>query len=154
MHLLNPNNSGRKPGGKAVDESKEENKGFTVTDKRVSARSEEEKKKADEEKTKQKTKEAGDLKKAQSSEPPEIDFSSFILSLSTSALIQLGGIADPITQKPAKNLQAAKQTIDILGIMQQKTKGNLTPQEQKLIDTALYDLRMHYVNSSKGEGQS
>ncbi len=133
-----------------LDENKEEGKGFTVTDKRISARSEEEKKKADEEKIKKKIKEAGDLKEAQSSKPPEIDFTSFILSLCTSALIQLGGIPDPISNKPAKDLQAAKQPIDILTIIQQKTKGNLTAEEQKLMDNAMYDLRMHYINSSKG----
>jgi len=79
---------------------------------------------------------------------PEIDFNSFIFSLSTSALIQLGEIEDPFTQKSAKNLPLARQTIDLIAMLKEKTRGNLTPQEEKLIESILYDLRMRYVKAS------
>lgn len=126
-----------------MDENNKEDKGFTVTDRRISSKSEEEKKQADIDKEQSKIKEAENIEKTASM--PEIDFASFILSLSTSALIQLGEIADPITNKPAKNIEAAKQTINILGILHEKTKGNLTPQEQSVMDKSLYDLRMIYI---------
>jgi hypothetical protein len=130
-----------------ADENNEEKKGFTVTDRRFSSQSEEEKKTADAEKAKSKTESTEEIKK----ETPqyEVDFSSFILSLSTSALIQLGKISDPVSKQPAKNLEAAKQTIDILMIIQEKTKGNLTSQEQAVMDNSLYDLRMMYIEETK-----
>jgi hypothetical protein len=80
---------------------------------------------------------------------PEIDFSSFIFSLSTSALLHLGEVPDPTTQKREKNLPLAKQTIDILGMLKEKTKGNLTPDEEKLIENILTDLRWRYVREVK-----
>ncbi len=80
---------------------------------------------------------------------PEITFSSFIFSLSSSALLHFGLVADPLTQKRERNLPLAKQTIDILGILRDKTKGNLTHEEEQLIDTILYDLRIRYVEESK-----
>jgi hypothetical protein len=82
---------------------------------------------------------------------PQIDFSSFIFSLSTSTLIHFGAIPDPITKKIEKNLVMAKQTIDLLGILQDKTRGNLTKEEEELFDNILYDLRMRYVRESKGK---
>jgi hypothetical protein len=68
--------------------------------------------------------------------------------LSTSALIQLGEVQDPFTEKTAKNLPLAKQTIDLIGMLKEKTKGNLTPEEGKMIEYILYDLRMRYVKAS------
>lgn len=79
---------------------------------------------------------------------PEVDFSSFILSLSSSAMLHLGDFPDPLTQKQAKNLPLAKQTIDILAILQEKTRGNLTGQEEKLLADLLYELRMRYVKEA------
>lgn len=78
---------------------------------------------------------------------PEINFANFIFSLSTSALIQLGEIPDPVTKESGKNLSMAKQTIDILGILQEKTQGNLTSDEEALIQNVLYDLRMRFVKA-------
>ena len=127
-----------------ADENKEE-KGFTVTDRRFSSQSEEEKKSSDA--YKEELREAEKVKKDDSQ--LKIDFSSFVLSLSTSALIQLGKINDPITKKADKNLEAAKQTIDILSIIQQKTKGNLTSEEQSVMDSSLYDLRMMFIDENK-----
>jgi len=77
------------------------------------------------------------------------DFSSFILSLSTQAMIHLGEIPNPITQKKEKNLDLAKQTIDLIGILKEKTKGNLTAAEEQLIENLLYELRMRYVKEIK-----
>ena len=90
--------------------------------------------------------------KKESAEPkaslPEIDFSTFILSLVTSAMVHLGEAPHP-DGKPRKDLTLAKQTIDILGMLQDKTKGNLTDEESKLIEELLYDLRMRYVNATR-----
>ncbi len=77
-------------------------------------------------------------------------FNSFILSLWTSALIQLGEINDPLSKKKEENPSAAKQTIDLISLLQVKTKGNLTEQEQNTIDQLLYDLRMKYVKNYRG----
>jgi hypothetical protein len=60
----------------------------------------------------------------------------------------LGEIQDPLTQQQAKNLPLAKQTIDLIGMLKEKTKGNLTPDEERLIESALYDLRMRYVKAA------
>ncbi len=76
-------------------------------------------------------------------QPPDIDFNTFILSLSTSALVHLG--VAPGDAGEAKNLPLAKQTIDIIGILESKTSGNLTGEEERLIAQVLYDLRMRYV---------
>lgn len=76
---------------------------------------------------------------------PPITFSDFVVSLSTSAIFHFGDIPDPVSQKAEKNLEAAKQTIDILGILEQKTRGNLDENEKKLMDSILFELRMRYV---------
>ncbi|UCD70943.1 MAG: DUF1844 domain-containing protein [Syntrophobacterales bacterium] len=78
---------------------------------------------------------------------PEVTFSNFVFSLSTQALIQLGEIQDPELKKSLKNLPLAKQTIDLIGMLREKTSGNLTKDEDALIDSALYDLRMRYVKA-------
>ncbi len=80
---------------------------------------------------------------------PEINFSTFIVSLSSSALIHLGLAPDPVSGETRKDLALAKQTIDILGILKEKTTGNLTDEETQLMDSILYDLRMRYVQESK-----
>jgi hypothetical protein len=76
---------------------------------------------------------------------PEINFSSFILSLSSSAFAALGEMPDPVSGKTQKNLPLAKQTIDLLGMLREKTRNNLTTQEDSFFDSILYDLRMRYV---------
>ena len=125
----------------------EQEKGFVVKDKRFSAKKEEkEESKINEEGKFEET--SREDTSAQEALLPEIDFTHFILSLSSSALIQLGEIQDPFTQKSAKNLPSAKQTIDLIGMLKEKTKGNLTPEEEKVIDYVLYDLRMRYVKAA------
>ncbi|MDJ0780412.1 MAG: DUF1844 domain-containing protein [Desulfosarcinaceae bacterium] len=76
---------------------------------------------------------------------PEINFATFVVSLNSSALMALGLVADPITKKTTKNLELAKQTIDILGMLKEKTQGNLTSDEENMLRSVLYDLRMLYV---------
>ncbi len=80
---------------------------------------------------------------------PPITFSTFVLSISTSALIHLGCTPDPTTGDCVKEIQAAKQTIDLLGILQEKTKGNLSKEEEELLKSILFDLRMRYVEETK-----
>ncbi|MBW1890019.1 MAG: DUF1844 domain-containing protein [Deltaproteobacteria bacterium] len=76
---------------------------------------------------------------------PELNFPTFIFSLNSSALLNLGVIEDPGTGEKAKNLPLAKQTIDILGILEEKTKGNLTEDEAGMLKNFLFELRMLYV---------
>ena len=126
--------------------NEEKEKGFAVRDKRFSAKKEEEDFQVKEEGKGEKPPEK-DIP-GQDIPLPEINFTNFLFSLSTSALIQLGEIQDPIAQQSAKNLPLAKQTIDLIGMLREKTKGNLTPDEDKMIDYILYDLRMRYVKAA------
>ncbi len=123
-----------------------EEKGFVVKDKRFSARKEEE--------GESQLREGGKIEEPlkedirQEVPLPEISFINLVFSLSTSVLIQLGEIQDPVTQQVDKNLPLAKQTIDLIGMLQEKTKGNLTSDEEKLLKNILYDLRMRYVKAT------
>ena len=103
-------------------------------------REKETEKKEEKEETKEGQKREGPL--------PEVTFSNFVFSLTTQALIQLGEIQDPESKKSLKNLPFAKQTIDLIGILKDKTRGNLTKEEEALIDSALYDLKMKFVKAS------
>jgi hypothetical protein len=80
---------------------------------------------------------------------PAVDFHTFILSLGSSALLHLGELEHPDVGAPQKDLPLAKHTIDILAMLDEKTKGNLTPAEEKLISSLLYDLRLRYVEAQK-----
>lgn len=79
---------------------------------------------------------------------PTITFTNFILSLSTSALFHFGDFPDPASGKQQKNLSAAKQTIDMLDMVSEKTKGNLDEQETNLLQGVLYELKMRYVKEN------
>lgn len=79
----------------------------------------------------------------------EINFPTFILSLASSVQISLGLIPHPQTKKAEVNLIAAKQTIDILGMLEEKTKGNLNADEANILKQILFELRMQYVECSK-----
>jgi len=81
--------------------------------------------------------------------PMEINFSTFIISLSTQALAHLGEIADPMQGRVAVDLIAAKQLIDMLGVLEVKTKGNLDEAEAALLEHCLYDLRLRYVELAR-----
>ena len=82
---------------------------------------------------------------------PAIDFATFILSLSHSALVHLGDAPDPSSGDVRRSLPMARQTIDLLALLEQKTQGNLNCEEERLLDQALYDLRMRYVEVSKAQ---
>ncbi len=76
---------------------------------------------------------------------PSTDFGMFLSSLSMQALMALGEVAHPATGQPHEVLEQARYLIDVLGLLQEKTKGNLTPEEGVLLESALYELRMKYV---------
>ena len=83
-----------------------------------------------------------------------IDFATFVLSLATSAQINLGSVPHPETNQTGRNLPAAKQMIDIIGMLQEKTKGNLSKDESTLLEQVLFNLRMHYVRISEEQKKS
>jgi hypothetical protein len=80
---------------------------------------------------------------------PEINFQTFVASLNASALVHLGAIEDPASGQKMKNLPMAKQTIDILSMLEKKTDGNLSTEEENLLKGVLYDLRIMYVRERK-----
>ena len=126
-------------------------KGFVVKDRRLfdetgDARKAEEIKEEDRKVKVEKEKEPEAPERAEAEEIyPEINFTSFILSLSTTAMYHFGDFPDPVSGKVEKNLLAAKQTIDILGMLKDKTAGNIDESEKNLLEGMLFDLRMRYV---------
>lgn len=78
---------------------------------------------------------------------PPVDFGTFCLSLGTSALYHLGVVGDPRSGKPLErpDVAAARQTIDLLELLQRKTRGNLEAEEARLLEGLLYELRMRFV---------
>lgn len=82
-------------------------------------------------------------------EMPQLDFGTFVLSMSSSALVYLGEVPEPETGQIMENVLAAKQTIDILCMLESKTRGNLTDQEARLLKDMLFELRMKYVQKAK-----
>jgi uncharacterized protein DUF1844 len=82
-----------------------------------------------------------------------VTFSTFVLGLSTQALLHLGEIPNPVTAALERDLGAAKHVIDILGILREKSRNNLEPGEEALLDSVLYDLRMRYVELVRAAGK-
>lgn len=81
-----------------------------------------------------------------------MSFAGFVLSLATTAAVHFGDLADPNTgEREQPDLAAAHQMIELIALLQDKTKGNLTPDEAKLVDDLLYELRMRYVQAQQGE---
>ena len=80
---------------------------------------------------------------------PEVTFSTFVLSLGSSALVQLGEVPDPDSGQTGENLLVAKHTIDVLTMLQNKTQGCLDEDEKRLLDGLLYELRLKYVMKTK-----
>ena len=84
---------------------------------------------------------------------PEISFPAFVLSLAHTAAVHFGDIPDPVSgQSAPANLQAAQQMIDILALLEQKTRGNLTAEERQLLEQILYELRLRFVEASRQGG--
>ncbi|MFO7560133.1 MAG: DUF1844 domain-containing protein [Desulfobacterales bacterium] len=131
----------------------EEKKDFNVKGERTSSeeneiREDKEKSAADSsgvESDGESVKSASERKMDQNTQLPKITFSTFIFSLNSSALFHLGLVPDPTTGQKEKNLLLAKQSIDIIGMLDEKTQGNLTADEEKLVRNVLHDLRLMYV---------
>jgi hypothetical protein len=133
-----------------MSEEEIKGQGFTVKDKRAfDAQGEVKDKSEKTEIGKEKGKEEPKKKEKGSPPLPEINFSSFLLSLSSSILLHLGEIEDPQSGEKKKDLVLAKQSIDIINLLKEKTKGNLTQEEEKLMEHLLYDLRMRFVKANK-----
>jgi hypothetical protein len=143
----------------AGEEEKKEGKGFTVQDRRRFSET------GDSRDDAPSSKEAGDSVQTNATDDPstqlsgkaeeqeaalpEINFSTFIISLSTQALMHLGEIANPLIGKVEVDRPVAKQMIDIIGMLREKTRGNLNSGEDRLIEDILFDLRMKYVEAVK-----
>lgn len=127
--------------------SETEDKGYTIKDRRFHQLSEEERAEAQKKEASQKQafQEAAQKAAAGAAPAPEISFASLILSLSSAAFMNLGALPDPNTGQTEKNLPLAKQTIDLLGVLREKTRNNLDLEEENLFDHLLYDLRMAYI---------
>jgi hypothetical protein len=121
----------------AADE-KEATRGFTVVDRRGGSE---------------------ETPQAQAPEPPPagalppVDFTSLCLSLATSALYHLGVVGDPETGSPppAPDLPLARHTIDTLAMLQEKTRGNLDPEEERMLEGLLYELHLRFVEAGEGK---
>jgi hypothetical protein len=82
----------------------------------------------------------------------DLTFSGFVLSLATSAAVHFGDLADPSLGKPGEpDLPAAARIIELLSMLQDKTRGNLIPEEAHLLDDLLYELRLRFVQAQEGE---
>lgn len=82
-------------------------------------------------------------------ELPAVDFGTFVLSLGHSVLVSLGEAPDPSGQAIPRNLPMARQTIDLIALLAEKTKGNLTGEEERVLEQLLYDLRNRYLQAEK-----
>lgn len=124
---------------KQDEQDEQDERGFTVVDKRGSSEGDE-----------------APPTEAPKSELPRVDFASFCLSLATSALYHLGAAGDPETGEtvPDKNLPLARQTIDALEMLRDKTRGNLDDEEDKLLESLLYELHVRFVEASKSASAS
>jgi hypothetical protein len=135
-----------------MDEERDE-RSFTVSDRRFSARRE------SDDRPSERPQSAASSTERPTQAPPQADaphataaegmnFASFLISLGTQAFMHLGDIPNPLTQQREKDLPAAKQMIDLLGILQTKTQGNLTADEERLLQQLLLDLRLRYVRET------
>ena len=127
----------------------EEEKGFVIKDKRTFSPETGESRTEEPQKTEEEIGTEKEAPAVEETQLPEINFSTFIFSLSSSALLHFGEIPDPSSGTKEKNLPMAKHTIDILGMLEEKTKGNLAPDEEQLLENILYDLRMRYVKETE-----
>ena len=144
------------------DEEKDDKNGFVIKDRRLFATEHEAKEEVEPE-----AEAAPEARESFSPEPepepetlppddttqalplPQVNFSTFVFSLSSSVLLHLGEMPDPATNKKVVNLSLAKQSIDILAMLHEKTSGNLDEEEENLLKNLLYELRVKYVAHSK-----
>lgn len=85
--------------------------------------------------------------------PGEVSFNAFVVSIATSAAVHFGDLADPESGKAEANLDAAGQMIDMLVLLEEKTRGNLTEDEDRFLKQVLYELRLRYVEARQAKGQ-
>jgi Domain of unknown function (DUF1844) len=131
----------------------QDERSFTVSDRRFSARREA---------TQDRPSESAEAAPAAADQPSqaqppraeqrtaaeEVNFASFLISLGTQAFMHLGDIPNPLTQQREKDLPAAKHMIDLLGMLEAKTQGNVTSDEERLLRQLLLDLRLRYVRET------
>ena len=128
----------------------EEEKGFVIKDKRsLDEKGDLKEKGLDEQEKKEATKKEKPVEEPKTTPLPEVNFTSLVFSLSSSALFHLGEIADPQTGENKKDLPLAKHAIDTIAMLKEKTDGNLTEEEKKFVETVLTDLRWRYVKDAK-----
>lgn len=84
---------------------------------------------------------------------PEVSFSSLVLTLSTSAWVAMGKVADPLTGEVKKDMNGARYTIDLLVMLREKTRGNLSEEEQKFLNAVIGELQANYAETVFGEGE-
>jgi hypothetical protein len=128
-----------------------EGKGFVIKDRRSFDEQGELKESEPEEKVEKKAEKEEEAEREEEIRRhplPEVNFNSLIFSLSSSALFHLGEIQDPKTGERKTDLPLAKHTIDTIAMLREKTKGNLTEEEKKFLESVLTDLRWHYVKKT------
>ncbi|HUE85346.1 MAG TPA: DUF1844 domain-containing protein [Vicinamibacterales bacterium] len=85
-------------------------------------------------------------------EPPQVSFIAFLFSLASNAAVHFGDLPDPMTNETRPpDLEAASQLIEIIAMLEEKTRGNLTAEERQLLDQVLFELRMRFVEASKSQ---
>ena len=153
-----------------MDDEKEEQGGFKVTDRRqfttegeirekqqpdpggqeAPPQKEEPPKVSQEEKPQPEAAQKDDQKERAEQDPGQgVNFASFLLSLATTGMVHLGEIPEPSTGEKMEDLEAAHQMINILDILKEKTEGNLSAEESHLLENVLYELRMKFMGKSK-----
>ena len=125
-----------------------EGESFVIKDKRSSQISEDDANFLDDQEVKD-SQEQKTPSEGEQAEPFQVDFSAFIMSLTSSAFYHLGDMPDPTTGKKEVNLPAVQQTIDMLIMLREKTKGNLKEDEKKLLEQLVYELQVKYVAKTK-----
>jgi hypothetical protein len=136
-----------------MSNEEEQNQDFKVTDKRLFSEDGQPRENAAEQTQNRREPEIAPASQqggAPFTEPPpgtgaRIDFPSYILSYYTQSLVLLGEVPNPYTNKKEEDLEAARHTVDILGMLQEKTKGNLSSEEGQLLESVLYEVRMKYM---------
>ncbi|HBP87088.1 MAG TPA: DUF1844 domain-containing protein [Nitrospirales bacterium] len=128
----------------------EEEQGFVIRDRR--GRSEPEA--ASPPPSKASSPQAGSSPESSHAPHPPLSFSSFVFSLGTSSLMLMGETLDPQQPAPPMNLPQAKEIVDILSLLEEKTKGNLSSEEASVLGDMLYTLRMKYVSLTSGKGST
>jgi len=133
-----------------MTKSEEDADGFTISDKRHFTSEGEVRNEASPEEAGAPTRPVADSGAPPGDQGPpgaeeRIDFPSYLLTYYTQGLVLLGEVPNPYTNKKEENLEAARHTIDILTLLQEKTRGNLDREEQQLLDSVLYELRMKFM---------